>query len=389
MRIITSFFILFSGFAFGQNKENYAAVDAKMAAIPVSETTTPKGISDYIAVNFKTEKDRLRASFYWVASNISYDVANMENIEFSDSSEQKVNKTLKNRKGVCIHYAEVFNTIVKQLGFEAYIVEGYTKQFGKVAALSHAWNVVKSEGKWWFFDSTWGAGSVNKGVFAKKLNNFYFKTPAAAMVATHMPFDYLWQLSSRPISNQSFITGRIIGNTAIGVFDFTSEIEKLKEKSGEIQLFEAIKRIEANGVITYLVESNWSTKKMELVNLRNNSAVEKLNAIIEESNTATALFNDFILYRNKQFKPMQSDDAIRAMILTPKEKVLACQKKLESLGPVLDSNKAMLLSFRKNLTELQQQIDVQEKFVNDYLSKRKLGRKTMFSKATWFGVPLN
>jgi hypothetical protein len=28
-------------------------------------------------------------------------------------------------------------------------------------------------------------------------------------------------------------------------------------------------------------------------------------------------------------------------------------------------------------------------FVNDYLSKSKLVRKTMFSKISWFGIPLN
>ncbi|MFY8111097.1 MAG: transglutaminase domain-containing protein, partial [Flavobacterium sp.] len=161
-----------------------------MAKIPKASTKNPKSIADYIATNFKSENEKLRAVFFWVASNISYDVANMENIEFSDTSEQKIDKTLTSRKGVCIHYAELFNAIVSQLGFESEIIKGYTKQFGKVAALSHAWCVVKSEGKWWLFDPTWGAGSVNNGVFTKKLNNFYFKTPPKAMLETHMPFDY-------------------------------------------------------------------------------------------------------------------------------------------------------------------------------------------------------
>jgi hypothetical protein len=352
MKFFLSFLVFCSVGVFGQNKPSYSWIDSKMAGIPVAATTSISGITDYIAANFKTDDERLRASFIWVASNINYDVATMETIDFSDSPEQKVLKTLKLRKGVCIHYAEVFDAIVKQLGFESKIVEGYTKQFGQVSSLSHAWNIVKSNGKWYFFDPTWAAGTVNKKVFTKKLNTSYFKTPPATMVLTHMPFDYLWQLSNAPISNRRFITGNPKSHLKISNFDCMATIESLNSKSEEIKLFEEIKRIEASEIISPLIESYWSTKKMELAGLRNNGAVEKMNAIIEESNAATALFNDFIFYRNKHFKPMSSDEALLAMITTPKEKVLTCQKKIESLGPVLESNKAMLLSFRKNLAEL-------------------------------------
>ena len=360
-----------------------------MAKIPKASTKNTKSIADYITTNFKSENEKLRAAFFWVASNISYDVANMENIEFSDTSEQKIEKTLTTRKGVCIHYAELFNAIVSQLGFESEIIEGYTKQFGKVAALSHAWCAVKSEGKWLLFDPTWGAGSVNNGVFVKKLNNFYFKTPPKAMLETHMPFDYLWQLSRYPINNAEFISGKVVANPTKPVFNFADEIEKLKQKTEEIKLFECISRVEANGVSTKLIKDYLENKKNELSGKRNNQAVEKLNLIVEESNAATAMFNDFIFYRNKKFKPTLSDDTIREMIALPKAKVLKCQKDLDSIGTLNDSNRATLSAFRKNLSELLVQIEEQEKFVNEYLSKGKLARKSMFSKVTWFGLPVN
>ena len=373
----------------GQTQDRYALIDAKMTKIPISSTTTTKGIADYIATHFKTDDEKLRASFFWVASNIRYDVANMENIEFSDTSEQKINKTLTTRKGVCIHYAELFTAIVSQLGFESEIIEGYTKQFGKVATLSHAWCAVKSEGKWWLFDPTWGSGAINNGVFIKKLNTFYFKTPPKAMLETHIPFDYLWQLSRYPISNTEFLSGKLAVNPAKKAFDFEDEIEKLKQKTEEIKLFECITRVETNGVKTKLIKDYLENKKQELSGKRNNQAVEKLNLIVEENNVATALFNDFIFYRNKKFKPTLSDETIREMIAAPKAKALKCQKDLNSLGTLNDSNRAALVAFRKNLDELLQQIEVQEKFVNEYLSKGKLARKTMFAKVTWFGLPVN
>jgi hypothetical protein len=390
MRIFFQLFLFICAFtALSQSKVPHVLIDAKMAKIPVASTTTSKDIAEYIAGNFTIADDKLRASFYWVTSNISYDVANMENIDFSTTPEQKVTQTLASRKGVCIHYAEVFNAIVKQLGFESQIIEGYTKQNGKVATLSHAWCAVKSEDKWWLIDPTWGAGSVHQRNFVKKRNNFYFKTPPKLMIATHMPYDYIWQLLDQPITNIAFLSGKSSSIFTQKPFDFYVEIENLKQKSEEIKLFESCKRVEANGVHTPLVQTFLLAKKTELAGLRNNSAIEKMNAIVAESNAATTLFNDFIFYRNKQFKPVLPDETIRAMITTPKEKVLQCQKKLETIGPVLDSNKPLLLSYRKNLTELLQQIEVQEQFVKEYLSKGKLARKAMFSKVTWFGLPLH
>jgi hypothetical protein len=390
MKIFFSYCLFFCVLlTFGQTKDNFVLIDAKMAKIPKSSTKNSKSIADYIATNFKSENEKLRASFFWVASNISYDLANMENIEFGDTSEQKIDKTLTSRKGVCIHYAELFNAIVSQLGFECKIIEGYTKQFGKVASLSHAWCAVKSEGKWWLVDPTWGAGSVNNGVFTKKLNNFYFKTPPKAMLETHMPYDYLWQLSRYPISNAEFISGKVAVNSAKPVFNFAEEIEKLKQKTEEVKLFECIGRVEANGVSTKLIKDYLENKKQQLSGKRNNQAVEKLNLIVEESNAATAMFNDFIFYRNKKFKPTLSDDTIREMIAAPKAKVLKCQKDLDGIGTLSDSNRLTLNAFRKNLAELLLQIEEQEKFVNEYLSKGKLARKLMFSKVTWFGLPVN
>ena len=84
-----------------------------------------------------------------------------------------------------------------------------------------------------------------------------------------------------------------------------------------------------------------------------------------------------------------SDDTIREMIALPKAKVLKCQKDLDSIGTLNDSNRATLSAFRKNLSELLVQIEEQEKFVNEYLSKGKLARKSMFSKVTWFGLSVN
>jgi len=96
------------------------------------------------------------------------------------------------------------------------------------------------------------------------------------MLETHMPFDYLWQLSRYPISNAEFNSGKVAVNPAKSVFNFADEIEKLKQKSEEVKLFECIARVEANGVSTKLIKDYLDNKKNELSGKRNNQAGRKI-----------------------------------------------------------------------------------------------------------------
>ena len=57
-----------------------------MDKIPDSLTTSTSGIANYINENFKSEDEKIRAVFYWTASNISYDVPNMYEPKFSGFS---------------------------------------------------------------------------------------------------------------------------------------------------------------------------------------------------------------------------------------------------------------------------------------------------------------
>jgi transglutaminase/protease-like cytokinesis protein 3 len=103
-----------------------------------------------------------------------------------------------------MHYAEVFNALANQLGFESYVVEGMTKQNGQTDGMAHAWNATKLDGKWYLFDATWGSGSVSQGKFIKKLDNQYYKVKPEKLAKTHYPFDYIWQFTainlSRPMT---------------------------------------------------------------------------------------------------------------------------------------------------------------------------------------------
>ncbi|MBF2708873.1 transglutaminase domain-containing protein [Flavobacterium soyangense] len=380
---------LFSILSFGQANVEYALIDKKMTEIPQNSNTSTDAIAHYINSNFKTENDKIRAVFYWTASNISYDVKNMFTVTINDNPQGRIAKTLKTKKGICGDYAAIFNEIAALVGVKSVIVEGYTKQNGKVATLSHAWCAAKIDKKWYLFDPTWGSGAVYNGKFIKKRNDYYFKTEPGKIISSHIPFDYLWQFLNYPITNQEFYEGKIQVNKSKKYFDYQEEIDKYEKLSDGDKAFETAERIQKNGILNNLILEQYKYKKNEFTILTHNLNIEKLNSITNDYNQAITLLNDFIYYRNKKFKPTFSDSEISKMIQIPKENLVKCQNDINLVGSVGSENTSSIASLKKNIYEALAQAEEYETFVKEYLSKSKTARKSMFTKVTWFGIPLN
>lgn len=381
---------LISVLSFGQAGAGYALIDKKMMAIPNHFTYSTDSIAKYINNNFKTENDKIRAVFYWTASNISYDVKNMFTVNFEETDQDRITKSLKSKKGICINYALIFNEISNKIGIQSYVISGYTRQNGKVGDdLSHAWCAAKIDNKWYLFDPTWGSGFVNKGTYTKKINNYYFKTEPNKIITSHIPFDYLWQFLNYPITNNEFYLSKTQIDKTKKYFDFEKEIAKQSNLSEIDQLFESSERIEKNGLKNALIREEYQNKKKQLTYLRQNGNIEKMNAVVTEMNEAVVLLNDFIIYRNNKFKPALPDEQINDMIQKPREKLLKCQNDIYKIGSTGSENASNMNSMKKSIETNLALAEEQAAFVKNYLSKSKIVRKTMFSKVSWFGVPLN
>ncbi len=176
----------------------YTAVDKKVLELADSSAKTTTGIANYIVSNFTSNTDRVRAIFIWTATNIQYDLDNMYAIDFYETTEDKVNRTLTTHKGICENYAAVFNEICLKAGIKSFVVDGYTRQNSN---LPHAWCAALIDTAWFMFDPTWGSGYIENKTFHKKIDNNYFKVNPLVFIKTHMPFDYLWQFSQYPITN--------------------------------------------------------------------------------------------------------------------------------------------------------------------------------------------
>jgi len=272
----------------------YAAVDKKALQLPDSLSRNTKDISGYINSSYKTDQDKVRAIFIWVASNIQYDMENMFAINFYEPREEKISKPLKTRKGICENYAALFNDICSKSGIKSYVIEGYTKQNGFTDYIPHAWCAARVDTTWFMFDPTWGSGYVNNGKFYKKINNDYYKVNPSKLIKSHMPFDYLWQFLFYPLTSQEFYDGKTQANKTKPFFNFTDSIAAYEGLNKIDQLKASARRIEKNGLKNAMIfdrlnhirmdieyENNLvANKKIDAENVRQNKIVDLYNAAV-------------------------------------------------------------------------------------------------------------
>ena len=369
----------------------YAAIDKKAISIPDSLTKTTDNLSKYINDNFKTEKEKARAIFVWLASNIQYDVENMFAINFYETKENKISKTLNTRKGICENYAALFTEIAGGCGIKSFVIEGYTKQNGFADYIPHAWSSANIDGAWYMFDPTWGSGYINGGKFYKKINNDYFKTPPSTLIKSHIPFDYLFQLVSYPVTNQEFYEGKIIQNKTKPFFNYVDSLELYKKQNSIERMVSAAYRIEKNGVKNAMIFDRLQHIKVELENDRITTSTNLYNLAVSNYNDAVRNLNAFIQYRNKQFNPLKTDTEIQEMINIPIKNIEEANANLLQIKNVDAKTTTLINSLKASQDDININIKEQQDWLQLYLSKNKSKRKAMFfeRKVTLFGRVIN
>lgn len=390
LKFILLFFIATQTiFAQKATVNEFSAIDKKALQIPDSLTKTTDLIASYINSNFSTDKDKSRAIFIWVASNIQYDIENMFAINFYEKKENKITKPLKTRKGICENYASLFTDICIKSGLKSFVIEGYTKQNGFTDYIPHAWSATLIDNSWFLFDPTWGSGYVNGGKFFKKINNDYYKVHPEKLIKSHIPFDYLWQFLNYPITNQEFYEGKTQQNKSKAYFNFKDTLQAYEKLNHIDQLISSAYRVEKNGVKNSLVFDRLQHLKLEIENDRHTKTVNLYNSAVVDYNDAINGLNEFINYRNEQFTPKKTDPEIQSMLDVPNNKLNDAKSKLGEISNTDANTKNMIIQLTKSIDDFSNQMKEQQDWLKLYFSKSKSGRKSMFYKVTWFGIPLN
>lgn len=99
----------------------------------------------------------------WVARNIHYDYDQYFSSNGSSASNTK--KVLKRKRGICLDYAYLMDTLCELAGIQNTSIFGYCKDelfdvHDSLYADNHAWNAVKLDGKWYLYDVTFSSGNL-------------------------------------------------------------------------------------------------------------------------------------------------------------------------------------------------------------------------------------
>ena len=302
-------FIFFVAATFAQSENNYSSVDGIMLRIPRSLTHSTADIADYINYNFNSQTDKSRAIYIWIATNIQYDIKQKNVVYFNNDYTELIEDVLAKRKGVCMHFALLFNEIAQKTGIKSYVVFGYTKQYGKVDAVPHAWCAAQIDSSWFLFDPTWGAGYVQNSTYVKKLNNYYFKMTPQESIKTHIPFDPLWQLSDYPITNKEFYKESLPENKNRPYFNYRDSLALYEQSSELDRATSSAWRIKENGVVNSMISHRLESLNKKITYYRNEQTMIILNAAVNFYNSGIEQLNKFIDYRNgKQISAVNSKE---------------------------------------------------------------------------------
>ncbi len=262
------------------------------------------GIAQYTGVDevideLEIQGDTLEAIYNWVVDNIKYDPKELRKREgdarkkpkktkkdLLEIEQEQLNSVLKRRKGVCEHYAILVHALATELGMLSHIVEGYTKdENGRLnLKIGHAWNAVRSDGKWRLLDVTWGAGYVDeRNKFVKNENRAWFDVPPHELIKDHMPFDPIWQLINTPITYDEFKAGSVPLDLQELTFENRDIINSYLAKDLETQMKEAVNRSEELGSGIALV------KGWRRINSKNVNAMDKLDQFDAFNKAATSM----------------------------------------------------------------------------------------------------
>lgn len=347
--------------------------------MPESQKKTSKDIANFIQSKFSTEETQIKAAYYYVISTISYDVNHEFTVNLVISDDEMVSETIASKKGVCIHYAKFFKDIVTQLGYNCQVISGYTKRNDVIAEQSHAWNAIKmNDDNWYVFDPTWDSGYKQNKKFVRRIQSKYYKMKPLESIQSHMPFDFMWQFLKYPITEKDFINNNFTQNAKHEAFDYKEAITNFQGLSESEQLEVLKSRMSQTGVTTKLAKERFEILKKQLDVYSLNKSVKEFNDITNKYNEGINLLNEFIYYRNAQFRPLKEDNEILKMIETPLAIFEDCNDKIYKLGFVGQENLYDLNKFKRGLIGIIEETKKHQTFVKEYLTKSTKDRKKMF-----------
>ncbi|MEP6711550.1 MAG: transglutaminase domain-containing protein [Ferruginibacter sp.] len=234
-------FLVFTALSFSSNGQSTSAennvVDEYVKTLGPLDNLNVATIADTISRKFDDKKDKVRAIFYWLTNNISWDLKAMK---ANDPKNNDPVKVIQYRKATPLGYSLLLQEMCSLANIRCLSVDGYIKNFpedinNKPDEINHSWNVVQlgqSPEQWFYIDAAKASGYADKkmSIFTKHFTSEYFFADRTLFNLDHYPNNGAWQLGGGPKNIKEFFALPVISDAA-----YEYGLKKLQPATGYLK----------------------------------------------------------------------------------------------------------------------------------------------------------
>jgi len=190
----------------------YYQLDEYARKTPKQYEKDVETLAHYLITPAKSEIEKVRLLFTWVATHINYDAEAFNSGNLIASPAENV---LQTKKAVCDGFGNLLKELCSSAGLESEKISGYSKGYSyhigdKFKDMNHAWNAVKIDNQWRLFDATcargYGTKKNGKLVSTNKFNPYWFDVNPKELIFTHLHEESKWQLLKDSLTIEKFET---------------------------------------------------------------------------------------------------------------------------------------------------------------------------------------
>jgi Transglutaminase-like superfamily len=353
-----------------QLRQEINTLNAAVINIPDTASGTATSLTSYVNAHCNTKYEKIHTLYNWVTTHISYNADSVYYFNWSKPAAIVATTTIQRRKGVCENFAALFTELLTRSGIPAWMITGYTKAAGTVTYTGHSWCAVQLDGAWWLCDPTWDA--------TDNQSTKWLMVAPDDFLQTHMPFDPLWQLRYYPLSHKAFKKGQWKAAGDTPYFNYPDSLNLFFQLDSLQQLEAFTRRMYAGGLENNRLKLWHSYNEMKIAIIYGDKDMELYNTAVALFNQATAIYNGFVQYRNRQFMPPRPDAEIAVLLAPIAGLITDAGQHLNQMGLVVENFQYDTGEIRERLKALMAKVQVQQAFINSYLAAVPAERKKLF-----------
>lgn len=207
-----------------------------------------------------SDYDKVIAIHDWLCENVTYE-------EDYKNKDQDIYGTLVQKRAVCAGYAKAFAYLCEKEGIECEVLSGTSRNL-QMIEVPHAWNRVKIDGKWSYFDVTWDDVEDSFwtrnwcGISSNEISESHFLSNSYELKAADDTYNYykknnmyLDKYSAAALGKQIQKQGKTL-NIKCANNTVLNDIVKALGNSDELQNVMRASGLTYIGTIKYVVDTN-------------------------------------------------------------------------------------------------------------------------------------